>query len=76
MPQDPHHIFAYWELSDKALEAARIELGEEGFPVLVIYGPHGPEQRDIDLLGGNYYLSVAPSSTYRASLASVVAMVS
>ena len=67
--QDPSHIFAYWELSGPALDHARQALGEPGTPVLLVHGAGGCEQREVDLAGGNYYLSVAPGGTYRAELA-------
>lgn len=69
MVQDPNHLFAYWELTGGALDQAREQLGENGAPVLVLYGDDNTEQRDIDLAGGNYYLAVAPNTAYRADLA-------
>jgi hypothetical protein len=69
MTQDPHHIFAYWELSDDALARARAQAGETGTTVLVLSTANGAEQREIDLRSGNYYLTVAPNSEYEAQLA-------
>lgn len=69
MAQDPHHLFAYWELSGPALERARGELGEAGALVLVVRSDAGVEQREVDLLGGNYYLVVAPDRIYHGELA-------
>lgn len=69
MAQDPHHLFAYWELSGSALDRARGELGEAGTLVLVVRSEGGVEQREIDLVGGNYYLVVAPDRTYAGELA-------
>ena len=69
MPQDPEHIFAYWELSQETLARCRESLGEAGSAVLVIYSAQGTEQREVDLVGGNYYLHVLPASEYRADLA-------
>ncbi len=67
--QDPHHVFAYWELTGGHLDAALQSAGEGATPVLVLHTPGGPEQREVDLRGGNYYLSVAPGAQYRAELA-------
>jgi len=69
MAQDPHHLFAYWELSGEALAEARGRLGEDGTAVLLVHSGEGVEQREVDLLGGNYYLSVAPGARYRGELA-------
>ena len=69
LPQDANHLFAYWELSGSALGEARASIGEEGMPVLVVHGPHGTEQRDINLAGGNYYLTVDANADYQAELA-------
>ncbi len=68
MVQDPHHIFAYWELTPDTLERVRGAAGG-GTPVLVLHGGQGDESREVDLHGGNYYLSVAPSASYEAELA-------
>jgi len=67
--QDPHHVFAYWELAGGAYERARAACGDGHTPVLVLRAPHGEEQREVDLLGGNYYLAAAPQNTYQARLA-------
>ena len=69
MVQDPHHIFAYWEVTPGNLDQARCRAGEGWTPVLVVSTPSGTEQREVDLRGGNYYLAVAPASHYRAVLA-------
>jgi len=69
LPQDPHHLFAYWELSGPALHGARQRASADAQAVLLLHGPDGSEQREIDLDGGSYYLSVAPASSYRAELA-------
>jgi hypothetical protein len=69
MPQDPQHLFAYWELSGPALAQARAQAGAEALPVLIIHGPDGSEQRVVDLAGGNYYLTVSGNQSYRAELA-------
>ncbi len=68
MVQDPHHLFAYWEITAETLDRVLRESGS-GTPVLVIEGSSGTEQREVDLRGGNYYLTVAPRGTYRAGLA-------
>lgn len=67
--QDPHHVFAYWELAGGAYERARAACGDGPTPVLVLRAPHGDEQREVDLLGGNYYLAAAPQNSYQACLA-------
>lgn len=69
MVQDPGHLFAYWEVTPSTLDRVRSEIGEPGQPVLVVLGPTGEEQREVDLLGGNYYLAVASTATYEARLA-------
>ena len=69
MVQDPGHVFAYWEVTPSTLDRVRSEIGEPGQPVLVVLGPTGEEQREVDLLGGNYYLAVASTATYEARLA-------
>ncbi len=69
MVQDPFHVFAYWELSTHALDQARAACGEQGTPVLILHTASGTEQREVDLRGGNYYLSVAPDAGYEAQLA-------
>ncbi len=68
MVQDPSHLFAYWEVAPATLERVRAEAGPGAAAVLVLHGPGGDEQRDIDLNGGNYYLAVAPGATYSAEL--------
>ncbi len=67
--QDPHHIFAYWEITAATHQRASGFAGDGATPVLLIEGQHGTEQREIDLRGGNYYLTVAPGTSYRARLA-------
>jgi len=69
MAQDPHHLFAYWELTGPARERAAATVGADATAVLVLHTAHGSEQRSVDLVGGNYYLSVAADATYRAQLA-------
>lgn len=68
MVQDPHHIFAYWELTPGTFDQVRNAAGG-GTPVLVLHGAQGDESREVDLHGGNYYLAVAPSGSYEAELA-------
>ncbi len=67
--QDPQHLFAYWEISDACLARARAYLGHDGTPVLVLHAHGGVEQREVDLRGGNYYITVAPGQRYHAELA-------
>lgn len=68
MVQDPFHVFAYWEITPETLSRARDAAGG-GATVLLLETPSGLESREVDLAGGNYYLSVAPSTTYGAQLA-------
>lgn len=68
--QDPSHLFAYWELADGTLQRV-LEAAADGerTPVLVIHGTNGSEQREVDLGGGNYYVSVSSGSRFNADLA-------
>lgn len=68
MVQDPHHVFAYWELQGDTVARVTSE-AHGGDPVLIIYVNGVSETRDIDLRGGNYYLSVIPNQDYEAELA-------
>lgn len=68
MVQDPWHVFAYWEITPESLARLRGTVGD-GPIVLVLHTPNGREQREVDLAGGNYYLSLAPDADYRAELA-------
>lgn len=67
--QDPHHIFAYWEVTPSTYAEVAAQAGVGATTVLLLHTPSGVEQREIDLRGGNYYLSVAPGATYRAEVA-------
>ena len=67
--QDPHHIFAYWELRPETVGRAQAQAGGTGTPVLVLRTGATAEYREVDLRGGNYYLAVAPSGSYAAELA-------
>lgn len=69
MVQDPFHVFAYWEVTPETAASARAAAGEHGATVLLLETPHGQESREVDLGGGNYYLSVAPGTGYAAQLA-------
>lgn len=69
MVQDPHHLFAYWELTPESLDRARSAAGGAGTPVLAISAGGTTEFREVDLRGGNYYLAVAPNRDYTAELA-------
>lgn len=69
MVQDPHHLYAWWELSGGITERLMQQLDGSATAVLVLTGPGGIEQREIDLAAGNYYLSVGPNETYQVSLA-------
>ncbi len=66
--QDPSHVFAYWEVAPGTLDRVRAEAGGHCTAVLVLHGPGGAEQREVDLNGGNYYLAVAPGTEYEAEL--------
>jgi hypothetical protein len=66
--QDPSHIFAYWEVSPETLERVRAAAGPGAAAVLVLHTQAGSEQREVDLAGGNYYLAVAPGSSFTAEL--------
>lgn len=66
--QDPSHVFAYWEVTPGTLDRVRAEAGPNAAAVLVLHGPGGAEQREVDLAGGNYYLAVAPGASYTAEL--------
>lgn len=65
MVQDPDHLFTWWELSGPGLAEARRDLGSQGDGVLLLHGPGGVEQRQVELFAGNYYFTVAPESAYR-----------
>ncbi len=69
MVQDPHHVFAYWELLPQTV--ARVGHAAQGLstPVLVIRVGDHTEFREVDLRGGNYYLAVTPDQDYEAELA-------
>lgn len=67
--QDPHHIFAYWEVSPTTYARIAAVAGNGAATVLVLHTSSGAEQREVDLRGGNYYLAVAPGATYRAEIA-------
>ena len=67
--QDPHHIFAYWEISPGTHARTAAAAGAGATAVLLLHTASGAEQREIDLRGGNYYLSVAPGATFRAEIA-------
>ena len=67
--QDPHHIFAYWEVSPATYARVAALAGAGAATVLVLHTSSGAEQREVDLCGGNYYLAVAPGATYRAEIA-------
>ncbi len=69
MVQDPLHIFAYWELDPHSLAKTQAAAGPGSTPVLIVQTSKGEEFREVDLRGGNYYLSVAPASSYEAELA-------
>ncbi len=69
MPQDPRHVFVYWEVTPEHLGEVAARAGHPWSAVLVIEGPGGCETRDVDLAGGNYYLAVMPGTSYRGRLA-------
>ncbi len=67
--QDPHHIFAYWEVTPSTYATVAAAAGHGAATVLALHTSSGAEQREVDLRGGNYYLAVAPGATYRAEIA-------
>lgn len=69
MVQDPWHIFAYWEINPDSLARISAAAGPGWATVLLVQTAHGVESREVDVHGGNYYLTVAPGSTLRAELA-------
>ena len=68
MVQDPEHLYAWWELSGTGLNELNAAIGG-GASVLIIDGPNGQEQREVDFTAGNYYFAVSPTSSYSVSLA-------
>jgi hypothetical protein len=69
MVQDPHHVFAYWELQPETVARVSQQAQGTGTPVLAIHSGGGTEYREVDLRGGNYYLAVGPDQDYEAELA-------
>jgi hypothetical protein len=69
MVQDPHHVFAYWELQPDTVSRVSNDAQGNGTPVLAIHTSGGTEFREVDLRGGNYYLAVGPDQDYEAELA-------
>lgn len=69
MVQDPHHVFAYWELQPETVARASSQAHGGGTPVLAIHTGGNTEFREVDLRGGNYYLAVGPDQDYEAELA-------
>ncbi len=69
MVQDPHHVFAYWELlPDTVARVANLAQGSASAVLAIRVGEH-TEFREVDLRGGNYYLAVSPDQDYEAELA-------
>ncbi len=69
MVQDPHHVFAYWELQPDTVARVTNQAQGTGTPVLAIHANGSTEFREVDLRGGNYYLAVHPNQDYEAELA-------
>jgi len=69
MVQDPHHVFAYWELQPDTVARVSHEAQGSSTPVLAIRTGDITEYREVDLRGGNYYLAVGPDQDYEAELA-------
>lgn len=69
MVQDPHHVFAYWELQPETVARVSSQAQGSGTPVLAIHASGNTEFREVDLRGGNYYLAVSPDQDYEAELA-------
>ncbi len=69
MVQDPHHVFAYWELQPETVARVTNAAQSNSTPVLAIHTGGNTEFREVDLRGGNYYLAVSPDQDYQAELA-------
>ncbi len=69
MVQDPHHVFAYWELQPETVARVSHLAQGTGTPVLAIHTNGSTEYREVDLRGGNYYLAVSPDQDYEAEIA-------
>ena len=69
MVQDPHHVFAYWELLPQTIARISSQAQNTSTPVLAIHVGGNTEFREVDLRGGNYYLIVLPDQDYEAELA-------
>ncbi len=69
MVQDPHHVFAYWELLPETIARIGRQAQNTSTPVLAIHVGGNTEFREVDLRGGNYYLAVLPDQDYEAELA-------
>lgn len=69
MVQDPHHVFAYWELQPETVARVSHQAQGSSTPVLAIHTGGKTEYREVDLRGGNYYLAVVPDQDYEAELA-------
>ncbi len=69
MVQDPHHVFAYWELQPETVARVNHLAQGAGTPVLAVHAGGNTEFREVDLRGGNYYLAVGPDQDYEAELA-------
>ena len=69
MVQDPHHVFAYWELLPETVARVTSQAHGTGTAVLAIRVADNTEFREVDLRGGNYYLAVTPDQDYQAELA-------
>jgi hypothetical protein len=68
MIQDPHHVYAYWEMDQDQFDRLQQRLG--GHLVLLVWDTHGQrELRRVAELQGGYYLAVAAGRTYTAELA-------
>ena len=69
MVQDPHHVFAYWEVQPETVARVSTQAQTGATAVLAIHAGGNTEFRDVDLRGGNYYLAVSPDQDYEAELA-------
>ena len=69
MVQDPHHVFAYWEVQPETVARVSNQAQTGATAVLAIHTGGNTEFRDVDLRGGNYYLAVSPDQDYEAELA-------
>ncbi|MFW5830385.1 MAG: DUF4912 domain-containing protein [Planctomycetota bacterium] len=69
MVQDPHNVFAYWEISNGMLQHLRQQHGRLSAALLLVHCGGDTEQRIVDLAANNYYLSLPPDQDCYVELA-------